>query len=155
MNRGFTFIELLIAVSLMAIVGVVAFVNLNGRKLDTDVVTTAQRIATLLREAQSDSVAQEGGVSWGVYFANPTNTPPFYALFSGSSYATGTIVGQYSLPATVGYQTSTLPTGATLNIVFSQLSGTASASTSIGLYMLNGASFSSTISVASTGAVSY
>lgn len=153
MRRGFTLVELLVTAALIVVIGVVALVNLGGKRNDTNVVAAAQQVATLLRQAQSDSMAQEGDVSWGVHFANSTNTTPFYALFSGS-YATGTIVGRYHLPATVAYRTSTLASGATLDIIFSQVSGAASASTSIGLYMPNTA-FSSTISVASTGAVSY
>lgn len=155
MKRGFTLIELLVVSLLMVIIGGIVVVNLAGRRVDTDVVVTTQQIATLLREAQSDSMTQKNEASWGVHFSNSTSTQPFYALFSGS-YATGTVAGQYPLPSTVAYRTSTLPAGATLDITFSQVSGAASASTSIGLYMpKENAAFSSTISIASTGAVSY
>ncbi len=153
MKRGFTLVELLIVIAISVIVGVVAILNISQRRADIDLTTAAQQIATTLRQAQSDSMAQEDGLSWGVHFANTTSPAPFYALFKGS-YATGT-VSQYSLPPTVAYQTSMLAPGATLDVTFSQISG-AAVSTSIGLYMPNeNSAFSSTIYVASTGAVSY
>ena len=53
-------------------------------------------------------------MAWGVHFANPTGTAPFYALFT-TSYSAGTVVGTpYLLPTTVAYTTSTLAAGATL-----------------------------------------
>jgi prepilin-type N-terminal cleavage/methylation domain-containing protein len=155
-KKGFTLIELLVVIALLVIIGAVVIVNLGGRRVDTDLVATTQQITTTLRQAQSDSMAQEGGASWGVHFSNSTSARPSFALFSGTSYAAGTVVGQYLLPSTVAYRTSTLALGATLDIIFSQISGAASASTSIGLYMpKENTAFASTISVASTGAVSY
>ncbi len=155
MEKGFTLIELLVVMGILVALSVITVVNLAGKRTDTDLVSATQQIATLLRQAESDSMAQEGGASWGVHFSNSTSTAPFYALFSGS-YATGTVSGQYPLPPTVAYVTSTLASGATLDVSFSQITGAASASTSIGLYMpKENTAFSSTISIASSGAVNY
>jgi prepilin-type N-terminal cleavage/methylation domain-containing protein len=153
-KRGFTLIELLIVVAILIIISVVVVVNLAGKKLNADLVSTTQQIVTTLRQAQSDSMAQEKGMSWGVHFDNSTTTTPFFALFSGS-YATGTISGHYPLPSTVAYSTSTLASGATLDIIFSQITGAASASTSIGLYMpKESTALSSTIAISSLGFIS-
>lgn len=153
---GFTLIELIVVFGLMLALGIVTFMNLASRKTDTDLTATAQQIATLLRQAQTDAAAQEGDVPWGVHFANPTNTAPFYALFT-TSYSTTTIVGNhYQLPPTVAFTTSTLASGATLDVIFSPVTGFSSVSTSIGLYMpKENTAFSSTISIASSGIVTY
>ncbi len=108
--RGFTLIELLIVITILAVIGAVAFISLSGRRGTADLTSTSQQIVATLREAQNRSVTQMQGVSWGVHFANPTNTSPFYALFS-STYGPTTTAGSYNLPPTVGYITSAIPLG--------------------------------------------
>jgi len=154
MRSGFTLIEVLVTVAILLTLGVVVVVSLQGAKNNDDVTGTAREIAALLRQAQSDAMSQEQNASWGVYFSNATNTAPFYALFI-NSYATSTIHGQYRLPSTVRYQSSFLPSGATTSIIFAQITGAASVSTTIGLYLMANAAFSSTIPVALSGAVAY
>jgi type II secretory pathway pseudopilin PulG len=156
MRKGFTLLELIVVFGLMLAIGAVAFATLSGRKTSTDLTATTQQVVTLLRQAQSDSMEQENNAAWGVHFSNATNTVPFYALFT-TSYSTATIVsGPFRLPSTVAFQTSTLGAGSTTDIIFSQISGVASASTSIGFYMpKQSTAFSSTISIASSGSVSY
>ena len=156
MRKGFTLIELVLVFGIMLAIGLVTFATLAGRKTSTDLTATTQQVATLLRQAQSDAMEQENNVSWGVHFSNTTNPAPFYALFT-TSYSTATVVGNlYQLPSTVAYQTSTLGVGSTTDIIFSQISGLSSISTTIGFYMpKQSTAFSSTISIASSGAVSY
>ena len=154
-KKGFTLIELVITIAIIAVVAIIGTVSLFGAQHKATLTGTVQQIAALLREAQSDSMAGENGTAWGVHFENATTTAPFYALFSSSTYSPQAVVGYYRLPASVGYATSTLPVGAVVNIIFSPITGAASASTSITLYTLGSAAFSSTISIASSGAVSY
>lgn len=155
MKKGFTLIELIVVFGILILLSVVAFASLAGRKTSVDLTSTSQQVATLLRNAESDAMEQEGDVPWGVYFSNATNTSAFYALFT-TSYSTATVVSRYLLPSTVWYQTSTLATGATTSIIFSPVTGFSSASTSIGFYMpKQSASFSSTISISSSGQVTY
>lgn len=160
MRKGFTLVELIVVFGIMIAVSAVLFANLAGRRSDADLTSATQEVATLLRQAQSDAMAQANNtqatdVAWGVHFANATNTTPFYALFTGS-YAASTTAGYYALPPTVAYQTSTLAAGATLDVIFTPITGVSSVSTSIGFYMpKESTAFSSTISIASSGAVSY
>lgn len=154
-RSGFTLIELLVTLAIFIILGGVVLVNFAGRRTDTDLVDTTEQIGATLREAQSDAMAQKNGVAWGVHFSNSTATAPFYVLFS-TSYSSATTAGYYPLPTSVAYNTSTLASGATLDVIFSEVTGGASVSTSIGLYMpKENVAYSSTISVASSGAVSY
>jgi type II secretory pathway pseudopilin PulG len=152
---GFTLIEIIITLGVFIVLSGIVLVNITGQKSLTDITNTSAQIVATLRQAQSDSMAQKNGVSWGVHFSNATNTTPFYALFT-TSYSPTTTVGYYPLPASVAYNTSSLASGATLDILFSQLSGAASASTSILLYMpKQSTAVSSTISIGSSGVVSY
>jgi type II secretory pathway pseudopilin PulG len=160
MRKGFTLVELLVVLGMMIVLGAVVFANLSGKKNNADLTATTQEAGTLLRQAQSDAAFQENNtqandVAWGVHFANATATKPFYALFAGS-YTASTTVGYYVLPSTVAYQTSTLAVGATLDVLFSPITGISSVSTSIGFYMpKENTALSSTISIASSGAVNY
>lgn len=140
----------------MIAMGAVVFASLSQRKSSADLSATVEQVGSLLRQAQSDAMAQESDAAWGVHFANPTGSTPFYALFR-TSYSTTTIVsGPFHLPGTVAYITSTLASGATLDVIFSSISGLASASTSIGFYMpKQNTAFSSTILIASSGQVTY
>lgn len=153
-RTGFTLTELIIIIAIAAVIGLVSFPILFSRRNTNDLTDSAQQIASLLRQAQNDSMAGKQGASWGVHFQNATATAPFYALFSSAYSATNT-TGYYRLPATVGYMTSTLPLGSSVDIVFSQISGAASASTSIGLYLVGQPSSQSIISIASTGVIRY
>lgn len=155
MRKAFTLVELLVVVGILVAIGAIVFANYSGRKTNTDLISTTQQVATLLRQAQSDSITQDGGVSWGVHFDNTTTISPFYVIFAGT-YTPGNTKGYYPLPATVAYQTSSIPLGSSVNITFSQITGFPVSSTSIGFYMpFQPASFSSTISIASTGAIIY
>jgi type II secretory pathway pseudopilin PulG len=152
-QEGFTYVEIMIVMGLMLILGIFLLVNLNGRRRTTELTTSAQRIAALVREAQSRSVIQASSSSWGVHFDNRGATP-FYALFSGT-YSTSSRENVYALPQTVGYTTSTIASGRYAEMTFDQISGMPSGSSTIGIYLLASPASSSTLSVASSGAVSY
>ena len=97
-------------------------------------------------------MSQDSGASWGVHFEN--GPVPFFAIFA-APYATSSLSGQYPLPAWVRYATSSVAAGYYAEIVFSQVSGLATGSSSIAIQLTQRPESSSTVSVASSGAVSY
>lgn len=131
-KKGFTTIELLIVIGFIAVLGVVVLVSLVGRRSRLEFDNTVKQIATLLREAQSRSMAQASSTEWGVHFENSTTTTPSYALFA-TSYATSTRIGYYRLPQSVRYATSSVAEGESLDVTFAQITGLPSTSTSITL----------------------
>lgn len=154
-RRGFTVIELILVLGIIVILSTVSFVGLSGRKNKTELDGVTKQMVSLLREAQSRAVSQSSSTVWGARFANVTSTSPFYALFVGATYSTSTERGHYALPSGIVYATSTLSLGSSTDIVFSQISGAASTSTSIKIYLSSQPSSSSTITVSSAGAISY
>ncbi len=154
-RKGTTLVELLIAVALIAVIGFFAFLNLFTARGQNDLQNTTRSIAALLREARSRSVSQTSSSAWGVHLENSTTSAPFYALFFSQNYGPTSTLGYYRLPPSVGYVTSSIAAGSSREITFSQLSGLASASTSVTIYLINTPGSSSTVTVASSGAVSY
>lgn len=157
-SQGFTLIEVLIVAAVAAIITVAATVTLFRSRTGNDLKNATQQIATLLQEAQSRSITQSSGASWGVHFDN-AGAMPFYALFSGSSYSTSAVVTYAKLPADLCY--STLSKGSSTDVVFNQVSGLPSATSSIGVKTSDGctgggtAIASSTIMVNGAGLISY
>ncbi len=149
-----TLIEILIVIALMVALSAVGLINLLGRRGKTEVDSTARQMVGLLRQAQSYSMSQSSSTSWGVRFWNSTSTAPFYAMFAGSEYSAAGEAGRYRLPERVFYVTSTLASGATKDIVFSQITGAPSASTTIGITS-GGSQISSTISISFSGLISF
>ena len=153
-RRGFTLIEMIIVVIIMALLGLMTIAILPSKKNSNDLKLTVSGAGALLREAQSRSMSDYGGVPWGVYFKNATNTAPFYALFS-SSYSATTTQGYYRLPPDVAYATATIATGSSVTVLFNAVSGV-SASTTIGFVSLSQKSLASgTISISPIGTVTY
>ncbi|TSC60127.1 MAG: Uncharacterized protein LiPW15_5 [Parcubacteria group bacterium LiPW_15] len=154
-RKGFTIVEVVLVIGIIAIVSVVALINLSGRKGTSQLDGTVRQISSLIREAQSKSVSQVGGATWGVVFDNTTTSEPFYGMFKGASYTATTSVSYYRLPANIAYATSTIAGGSKVEIYFLQISGLPSATATIGLALQSPDSPSSTISVNSSGAVSF
>jgi type II secretory pathway pseudopilin PulG len=147
-------VEIMLVAGLMVVFSLVAILNVSGRKSRAELDSTVQQMAALLREAQSRSVSQASSTSWGVYFHNSTATAPYYTLFAGT-YSTSSQMSFYRLPANIRYVTSSLAAGATRTVTFAQITGLASASTSIRIELATGPALSSTIRIASSGAVSF
>jgi type II secretory pathway pseudopilin PulG len=154
-RSAFTLIELLVVFAIVAVIGIVTFFNLNGGKQSTDVSATGQQMVALANEAQSRAASQNQNSVWGIHFANSTNTAPFYALFTGSSYSTATTQSYYRLPATVAYATSTVPSGSSVDVTFSPVSGHPSSPATITIVSTQNPSIVENVLVNSVGLVSY
>ncbi len=151
---GFTLFELILVMGIVAIFSMVTLTYLFSHRGTTQLDLTVRQIETLLREAQSRSISQASSSAWGVHFENDAGPSPFFSLFAGS-YSSTSVVAAYRLPATLGYATSTIPPGGVKEIIFSQLTGIASASTSLTIFLYTNPRASATIRVASSGVVTY
>lgn len=152
-RAGFSILETVLVLFVGAILAGILFSGLVGHRNRSELSNTARQVAATLREAKSKAGARASSTAWGVHFENSTSTYPFFTLFYGT-YATSTRVGYYKLPASIAYVTSTLDTGSSTEVTFSQITGAPSASTSVSIITRSGDA-SSTISVASSGAVTY
>lgn len=153
-HGGFTILELILVVGITIVFAVITLPYLFGSRGKTQLDLTVSQMESMLREAQSRSVSQASSSGWGMRFENATGTAPSFKLFT-SPYSSSSVVASYRLPAVLRYATSTLPLGAIQEISFSQLTGVASASTSLTIFLSTDQRVSSTIRIASSGAVSH
>ncbi len=151
--KAFTLIELLIVIGITAIISVVAFMNLFGYRGAQDLDLAVREIVMSLRNAQDRSISQESGNRFGVHFENPAGADDFYDLFSGTTYATGTIIAKSALRPTV--QFSDPASGISKDVLFSPVSGLPSVSTTIIISLKRDASVSKTIIVNTNGNISF
>ena len=154
-RTAFSLIELFVVVAIIAIIGVAVIINLNAPKASADLVGTAKQMTSVLRQAQSESMSDQQGGVWGVYFSNPAAGKPFYAIISSSTYSSATVVSQYNLPLDIGFVTSTIPQGSSLTVQFTPPSGASPASTSLAIYLIPDPSLQENVVVLGNGQVSY
>lgn len=155
MQKAFSWLEVLLVLAIVVILAIVILPNFFGSSRAKDLTNTTLQIVGTVREAQSQSASQAQNTQWGIHFEHPS-TPsqaPFYAIFRGTSYASGTVAGVYRLPPTLDYSSSTLPDGSYVDVVFSPISGIAIPSTTINLFVISNPSMSSTISISSVGEI--
>jgi prepilin-type N-terminal cleavage/methylation domain-containing protein len=155
MKKGFTITELLTTIAILVIIAGVTTLSLLNRRNTVDLKTTAQQMGGILREAQSDAMSQSQGVAWGVRFSNTTTTRPFFALFASSTFSTSSAQAYYFLPTSVNYATSTVASGSSTDVVFSQVSGVPTASTTITIISVASSTQSSTVTISASGAIIY
>lgn len=155
-RNAFTLVELLMVLSITILISVIAATSLFGVRNQSSLTNTKDEIGVLLREAQSRSISGIDGAAWGVHFDNTNPNDPFYALFSGA-YSTRTRVVIYPLPPGIIFDPTTLASGATLDIIFAQISGLPSTSTAITLDRAPSgvSSLSATVRINPSGLVSY
>lgn len=128
MNRkGFTLLELLVTIGIIVVLSAVMFMNNSGKRSSTEFAAATQQVATLLREAQSRTLAGDqngttGNGFWGVSLVNATTTSPSYSLFyatSTAALASASVVSRYTLPSAITYTTSSIASGGTLYVYYS------------------------------------
>lgn len=122
-NEGFTLIELIITIGITAILASVGFINLYGYFQRKNLDLAGQEVTAVLRNAQNNSISQEGGNRWGVHFENTTSSADsdFYELFSGANYSTSTVIQKVPLGSGINF--SSPPAGDSVNVFFAPATG--------------------------------
>jgi len=152
-KTGFSLLELVIVITIIAILGTVGFVKLTDYFTRNNLEKDAQKIAFTLKNARDRSISQDRGFQWGVHFENPANGKGFYELFAGTSYPGQTIIRNN---LNTGVEFLNPSASSTLDILFSKVTGLASVSTTIVVALAEDNNVTKSISVSNTNSeISY
>lgn len=147
-SRGFTLIEVLIAVAIMAILGLIALSAYNTLTKQVDLDSTSQSIISTLQLARSQTLASEGDTRYGVHFDSGQ-----YVLFAGDTYTAGDPANKvYPLSSSEIYLVNL--NGGGNEVIFDRIRGTTSQDGSISLRLTETPSRTITIAVDTQGGVS-
>ena len=129
-KNGFTLIELLLVIGILAVVFGLALPFTLNTKFTNELDAATQNLMTTLKEAQSQAVAGEGDVPYGIYF-DTASSPQKYTIYKGTSYAdrdtsfNGGGYGTTELPksATAVFSWPAANTTISSEILFARLTG--------------------------------
>jgi len=154
-SSGFTIIEVLLTVAIMAILSAISVGSYLSTHRRTLLDSTSQEMTVYLRFAQQKALSQEEGQDWGIHFENPSSGAGFYALFFGNPYNSGNVRERIYLPGGIKYLVPS--PGLTIDVIFERLSGTPNGSQSIEITFVGegaGTTNKKTISINAAGAIS-
>ena len=152
-EAGFSLAELLVTITIMAILAAVGFSSYAGFKNKKSVEAEASKVVATVREAMELSKSQADGSGWGVHFASPIGAGnDFYEIWKGDLYASGMVTSKLNLDSTNGF---TDPAdGAAKDVTFAKATGLPAASTTIVIQSLSGGG-TGTINIDTSGRVDY
>lgn len=126
--KGFTLLELIITVGILAVLGAASFNFYYNFQLDVKIDEEANHIYSILRQTQAKAISGEEGLKWGTRFVNPQSGEHYYSVFQGASYENGTTTDTYYLSA--GVEFTNPSASSTLDVIFNKRSGSLANSSS-------------------------
>ncbi len=146
--EGFSLLEVLIAISIMAGLAALATVSYRPFAHSIDLQTATQQLLTTIHQARDRTLSSEGASNYGVHFASDQ-----YVLFKGAVYNAGAADNEVNaLPPKLAIYDISLGGGS--DVVFDRLAGTTVSAGSVSLRLVNTPEQSTTISILPTGQAS-
>jgi prepilin-type N-terminal cleavage/methylation domain-containing protein len=147
-SAGFTLVELLIVVAIVAIVAGITFASFNKMRTQQALLGASEQVTTLLNQARAKTLAAEDASRWGVKLASTTVT-----LFKGSTYSSSAATNVVVSLTGVTIFASSLGGGAT-QIVFDRLTGKTANYGTITISAIADPTLTKVITIRSTGVAS-
>lgn len=153
-NAGFALFEAIIVLLILAILSAVPIANFVFFQKNADLDNCVQNFVSVLRLAQSKTMASHLDSQYGIYL-NALSSPNQFILFKGASYASrdAAFDEQHNLPAKIEFDGASLEDGN--EIIFDKITGAPEAQKNISFQIKNDASRNKTVYIASSGAISF
>lgn len=129
-SRGFSLLELIIVIAIIALLGSIGSGYYRGFIKNVELQSVSKTLAGDLKHMRSKSMIGEDGVKWGAHIVNTSGGSQYYELFSTPT--------NYTDGAKDVISTTTLSTGLTFydpgvgaskDIIFTKISGTTTPAT--------------------------
>jgi len=145
-KRGITLVELLIAIAILTILSALIISPFNSFRLTGALQGDVENVLSLINKARLNTLSSHSDSDYGVHFESSRAV-----LFKGSTFTEPNSDNE-ELAFTTGIEASTISlTGGVSDIVFSRLTGTASATGTIVIDATSDASISRTLNIYETG----
>jgi len=151
-GAGFTFIEILVVVGIIALFLGLSIPQLRSFQQVSHLENTGKEVIAILRVAQSKTLASEGALQYGVHF-DTTTIPNQYTLFEGSSYATRDTTKDEIAVLQKTIEISSLSLEGANEVVFLRLTGQTSVQGTITFRQIADPTYTKTVSILSSGTV--
>lgn len=149
--RGFTLIEVLIISGIAVIIGTIGVLNLTGFRARNSLNLAVQELRANLRDVQQRSISQDQGKQWGVHLDASAGGDDFYKVFSGSSYAGGTVSKTFYLSPIIQFLSPAQ--GVADDIIFDKVTGNVPAAHSIVIALADNNTVSRSIIISISGLI--
>ncbi|MBI4121077.1 MAG: type II secretion system protein [Parcubacteria group bacterium] len=147
--RGITLLEILIALSIFALLGTFGVTTLSLFKKTIDLGNAADMTIVILEDARSRTRFSEDRSQYGVHFATGTVT-----LFHGATFIEGALENESTiLPQTVEISNITFSGGGS-DVLFKVLTGEANKTGTVTLRLKSDVSKTRVVEIQQSGAVS-
>ncbi len=130
-RRGMSLIELIVTISIIVFLGAASLVSLLSSRNVRDLTTSGQNVLSVLKLAQSKSLAGEGNTTWGVHFESNR-----VVLFQGPSYVSLGTTTPYALPQSLQIANINLFGGGS-DVIFKKITGTTDQSGSVDIQIIS------------------
>lgn len=146
MSKGFTLIEILLALGILAIISTLGVMSLSNVNKDKALVVETERVLSLIAKARSFTLSAKEGSAYGVHFETQKAV-----LFRGVTYTANATTNEIqTVNAEVKISAISLAGGGT-EVLFSKLTGATTQTGTITLSSVRNSSQTKTVTIVGTG----
>lgn len=148
-TAGFTFIELLISIAIVAIITIAIIGPFASLRNAQAIKNTTESVVALINQARVKTLSSENLLQYGVHFQSDKAI-----LFSGTSFGGGTQVSEIAVSDNNSTLTNISLAGGGSDVVFTRLTGATNNYGTLKVTHVNASVPQKTITITKTGTVS-